>query len=87
MADRPTLVRRLARSVAFVVVIVVDARELIVGLRGMGFDVEVLEIGTAREIDGEGRSALRLTATLGEDVDDRADARSFTGPGFAHGAA
>jgi hypothetical protein len=43
---------RAGRSVAFVVIAV--AREFIVGLRGMGFDVEVLEIWPAREVDRQG---------------------------------
>src|SRR6266581_234882 len=72
MACRPILSRRPLRSVGFVVVIVA-ASELIVGLRRMGFDVEVLEIGTAREIDGQGDPALRRAPTLGEQEDDRAD--------------
>src|SRR6266540_2216813 len=85
-AERPTLVSRLARSVAFVVIVIV-AREFIVGLRGMGFDVEVLEIGTAGEIDGKGRSALGLTSALAEDVDDGADTRGLPGLSLFHGQA
>src|SRR3990170_3603271 len=87
MAERPTLARWAARSVAFVVVVVIVARELIVGLRGMGFDVEVLEVGPAGEIDGQGGRALGRPAALAEEVSDRANAGSLSLDGLRHGGA
>src|SRR6266705_5527936 len=84
IACRPTLSRRLARSVAFVIV---AAREFIVGLRGMRFDVEVLEIGPAREVDRQTHPSLRRSPAFGEDERDGADARGLPGEGLLHGRA
>src|SRR5262249_60483963 len=88
MAWSPIVSRRSLRLVGFfVVIVVVVASELIVGLRGVGFDVEVLEVGAAREIDGGREPALGRAPASGEQEDDRADVGCSPGQGFVHGGA
>jgi len=41
------------------------------------FDVEVLEIGAAREVHGQGPRTLGLALTLGQDVGNGCDTRSL----------
>src|SRR5258708_4624319 len=85
MASSPILSRRSLRLVGVVVaVVVVAANELIVGLRGMGFDVEVLEVGPAREIDRGSEPSLSDSPSPGEEEDDRADVGSSSGEGLVH---
>src|SRR3990172_11690725 len=81
IARRPTLDRRATRSVAFVIVV---AQELIVVLLRLGFDVEVLEVGTAGEIDRQGGPLLGGPQAFGQDEGDRAEAWGLPCEGLLH---
>ena len=52
----------------------------------MGFHVQVLEVGTAGEIDGQSGEVAGLTTALGQDVGDGADSRGVPVERFLHRA-
>jgi hypothetical protein len=53
----------------------------------MGFDIEVLEIGPAGEVDREGQPSLPRSPAFGEDEREGADPRGLSGSALRHGCA
>src|SRR2546422_5048547 len=64
---------------------IVVAGELIVGLRVMGFDMNIGEIRAAGEVDGQCRAAPAQTVTAREDVGNRGGTRRAAFERFLNG--
>ncbi len=58
--------------------------EFIVGLRAVGFDVDVAQIRAAGQLDGQGHSSLGRAAAPGEQEGDRAEPRGLPSEGLGY---